>query len=189
MLANLFSSRVRAKVLAAFFLSPGEIFNAWELAHRLNINYSAVWKELARLEGLGILTKEQRGNSKEYQVNQECPIVPELRSIVLKTEGIGLVIREKLQKMRKIKEAFIFGSFASGDADAYSDLDLIIIGEIDLTQCAPVITEMEKALNRPINYLIYSEDEWNKKKVAKDPFWLNVTDAPKIVLIGGEHAI
>jgi len=67
MLATLFSSRVRAKVLAAFFLSPGEKHNAWELAQSLAENYSVVWKELARLEGLGILTSEQRGNSKDYQ--------------------------------------------------------------------------------------------------------------------------
>lgn len=189
MLSSLFSSRVRAKVLAAFFLSPGEKFNAWELAQRLNINYSAVWKELARLEGLGILTFEKSGNSKEYQVNLDCPIVPELKSIVLKTEGIGLVIREKLQAMGNIKEAFIFGSYASGEADAYSDLDLMIIGEVDLSRFAPVITEMEKKLNRPINYVIYTENEWNDKKAVKDPLWVNVTDAPKIVLIGGEHAI
>jgi hypothetical protein len=85
MLATLFSSRVRAKVLAAFFLSPGEIFNAWQLARKLGENYSAVWKELVRLEGLGILVSQQRGNTKDYWVNETCPIVPELRLIVLKT--------------------------------------------------------------------------------------------------------
>jgi hypothetical protein len=50
MLAALVSSRVRAKLLATFFLSPGEVHNAWELAQRLGENYSAVWKELVRLE-------------------------------------------------------------------------------------------------------------------------------------------
>jgi predicted nucleotidyltransferase len=189
MLANLFSSRVRAKVLASFFLSPGEGYSAWDLAHRLGENYSAVWKELVRLEGLGILTSTQRGNRKEYQVNESCPIIPELRSIVLKTEGVGSLIKKKLQEMDQVQEAFIFGSFASGEADARSDLDVMIIGEINLDRLAPIISELENELGRPINYVMYSEEEWNEKAAVKDPFWENVTKAPKIMIIGGEHAL
>ena len=189
MLATLFSSRVRAKVLVVFFLSPGEKHNAWELAHRLGENYSAIWKELVRLEKAGILTSEQRSNSKDYQVNQACSIAPELRTIVLKTEGAGAAIKEKLQEMGRIEEAFIYGSYASGEADASSDLDLMIIGEVNLDQLAPVISALEKELNRPINYIIYSKEEWNEKLVLKDPFWERVTNAPKILLIGGDNAI
>lgn len=189
MLASLFSSRVRAKVLAAFFLSPGEKHNAWELAQSLKENYSAVWKELARLEGLGVLTSEQRGNSKDYQVNPDCPIALELRSIVLKTEGVGMALKSKLQEMAGVKEAFVYGSYASGEADERSDLDVMIIGEVNLGQLAPIISGLEKELNRPINYVIYSEDEWKKKAAIRDPFWENVTRAPKIILIGGEHAL
>ncbi|MFO7624784.1 MAG: nucleotidyltransferase domain-containing protein [Anaerolineales bacterium] len=187
MFTSLFSSHVRAKVIAAFFLSPGEKYNAWELAQKLKVNYSAVWKELARLERLGILISEPQGNSKEYQVNNECPIAPELRSIILKTEGAGLVIREKLLEMGRIHEAYIYGSYASGDADTRSDLDLMIIGDVDLDQLAPVITQLEKKLNRSINYVIYSEDEWNEKRTTKDSFWENVTNDPKISLIGENH--
>jgi predicted nucleotidyltransferase len=189
MLTSLFSSRIRAKVIAAIFLSPGKKHNAWELAQKLNVTYSAVWKELGHLEELGVLSSERRGNSKDYQVNNACPIVPELRSIILKTEGVGLVIREKLQAMGRVNEAFIYGSFASGEADARSDLDLMIVGEVALDQLAPVITILEKELNRSINYLIYSEDEWNEKRTTKDPFWENVINSPKIMLIGENHAL
>jgi predicted nucleotidyltransferase len=185
MLATLFSSRVRAKVLSVFFLSPGEKSNAWKLAQSLGENYSPVWKELVRLEELGILISEFRGNSKDYQVNNACPIAPELRSIVLKTEGPGLVIKEKLTEMGNVKEAFIFGSYASGEADAGSDLDLLIIGEIYLNDLSPIIAELEKKLNRPINYVIFPEDEWKNKATNNDPFWENVNRDPKIPLIGG----
>src|SRR3989304_5685592 len=189
MLATLFSSRVRAKVLAAFFLLPGEKHTAWELAQRLGENYSPVWKELVRLEGLGILISEPRGNSKDYQINVDVPIIPELRSMVLKTEGVGMVIKEKLREIGSIKKAFIYGSYASGEADARSDLDLMIIGEINLDRLAVIISELEKELNRSINYVNYSEEEWNGKAAVKDPFWENVTSAPKIILIGGDYAL
>ncbi len=189
MLASLFSSRVRAKIIATFFLSPGEGHNAWELSRKLGENYSAVWKELVHLERLGILSSEHRGNTKDYQENKSCPIAPELRSIVLKIEGAGIVIKKRLQEMGGVNEAFIYGSYVSGEADADSDLDIMIIGEINLNQLAPHITRLEKQLNRSINYVIYSEGEWNEKAAANDPFWLNVTRAPKIMLIGGDHAV
>lgn len=189
MLESLFSSRVRAKVLASFFLQPGENHNAWELSHRLNENYSAVWKELALLERLGILTSARNGNSKDYMEDKSCPIAPELRSIVLKTEGAGMVIKRRLKEMGSIKEAFIYGSYASGEADAASDLDLMIIGDINLKKLATEINQIEKELNRPINYVTYSEKEWNEKAAVNDPFWENVTRAPKLMLIGGENAV
>ncbi len=189
MLESLFSSRVRAKVLASFFLHPGEIYNAWELSHRLNENYSAVWKELVLLEKLGILISAKIGNSKNYMEDKKCPIAPELRSIVLKTEGAGMVIKRRLLEMGTIKEAFIYGSYASDEADTASDLDLMIIGEINLIQLATDINLLEKELNRPINYVIYSEQEWNEKAAVSDPFWENVTKAPKLMLLGGEYAV
>lgn len=189
MLTSLLSSRVRAEILVVFYLSPGETFNTWALAQRLEENYSAVWKELVRLEEIGILSSERRGKTKEYQINQDCPIAPELRSIVLKTEGFGMLVREKLLEMENVKEAFIFGSYASGEADARSDLDLMIIGEINLDRLAPVISDLENELSRPINYVIYSEEEWNEKKEAKDSFYENIVSAPKIILIGDDHAL
>lgn len=188
MLEILFSSRVRAKVLTTIVLSPGERRNAYEIANSIGEHYSAVWRELAKLEKMGILSSQAFENSKEYQLNHNCPIVNELRLIVLKTEGIGLLLKNKLQEMKEIQKAFIFGSYASGDADQLSDIDLMIIGEVDLEQLSPVIDRMEKEINRPINYIIYSDDDWKEKAERQDSFWKNVNDSPKIYLIGNNDA-
>ncbi|MEM5775897.1 MAG: hypothetical protein AAGU05_12920, partial [Anaerolineaceae bacterium] len=47
-LETLFSSRVRARLLALLFLSPDDALNAHEISLRLGETYSVVWKELAR---------------------------------------------------------------------------------------------------------------------------------------------
>ena len=189
MLEKLFSSRVRAKVLACFFLAPGVSFNAWSISQKLSENYSAVWKELNRFESLNILNSEQTGNSKSYSINPSCPIISELRSIVLKTEGIGFALREKLKNQNKIKEAFIYGSYAAGDADQHSDLDLMIIGDVSLDDISSLVSSMEDSLNRPINYVIYPENEWNEKLNQGDAFAVNVQNSSKIYLVGGNDAI
>ena len=189
MLETIFSSRVRAKLLTAFLLSPGDGRHAWELAHSLDESYSAVWKELVRLEHIGILTSEQTSHAKVYRIDPGCPIIPELRSIILKTTGVGNAIRSHLSKVGAVKAAFIYGSYASGEADSLSDLDLMGIGEVALPEFASVILKLEKELNRPINYLLYSEDEWRAKISSGEPFILNVLQSPKIMLIGDENAV
>jgi len=189
MLEILFSSRVRAKILTAFFLSPGVEHNAWKLGQALHENYSAVWKELLRLESLGILAGERRGNAKAYRVNSACFIVPELRSLILKTEGVGNTIRQIFLKAGGIEKAFIYGSYVTGEADEQSDLDVMIIGTVDLNQFSLLIANLEKELNRPINYAIFSEKEWDERIARDDPFASNVENSPKIMLIGGEYAL
>lgn len=189
MLESILSSRVRAKLLTAFLLSPGDRRHAWELAHSLDESYSAVWKELIRLERIGILASEQTSHAKVYEINRECPIIPELRSIVLKTTGVGSVIRNQLVQLGAVKAAFIYGSYASGEADSLSDLDLMVIGEVALQEFAGVILHLEKELNRPINYLLFSQDEWKAKISSGEPFILNVLQSPKIMLIGDQNAL
>lgn len=97
MLVKLLSSRVRAAVLTAFFRTPDQSFNASELARHLGETYSAVWKELKRLEDLDILAAEKRGSSIFYNVDETCTIAPELRSIVRKTETAGRRVSGKLK--------------------------------------------------------------------------------------------
>jgi len=189
MLETLLASRVRAKLLSAFFLSPGLKQTAWELAHSLPETYSAVWKELHRLEGVGILKSAPRGHARVYEVNPTCPIAPELRSIVLKTAGIGAVLRDHLQVLGTVREAYIYGSFASGEADKHSDIDVMVIGEVELESLAEVIATAEQKLNRPINYAVFSEREWAEKLTQEDAFATNVIRSPRIPLIGGEHAV
>jgi len=189
LLTSLFSSRIRAKILTAFLLTPGNDYNCWELVKLLNENYSAVWKELVHLEGLGILSSKQRGRSKIYHPDGDCPILPELRSLVIKTEGVAKVIHEHLLGVDSIKSAFIYGSYASGEADFQSDLDLMIVGEVNLPRFSILISELEKQLNRPINYVIFTEEEWNLKRSTADPFIHNVIQSPKMMLIGDENAL
>jgi predicted nucleotidyltransferase len=189
MLETLFSSRVRAKIITVLFMSPGTGYYALELAQRLDESYGGVWKELARLEKNGLLTSEHRGNSKVYMINPDCPIAPELRQIVLKTEGVGKAIREKISGLGEVKAAFIFGSYASGEADAHSDLDLMVIGEVELGQFSALISQLEHDLGRPINYVIYSEDDWKDRLEGGDAFVVNVQQSAKVMIIGGEDGL
>lgn len=189
MLESLFSSRVRVKILKTFFMSPGISHNARELSIHIGEFYSAVWRELANLEQAGILSGTTTSQSKNYRINNDNPIKDELSSIILKTVGLGDVIRSKLDKLESIDCILIYGSYASGEADLTSDIDLLIIGKIDLVNLSGLITELENEINRQINFITFETGEWSERKIRKDPLVTNILKSPKIFLMGDAHAL
>jgi predicted nucleotidyltransferase len=189
MLEALFSSRVRVRLLTVFLLNPDSHFHARVLAQMVGAQYSAVWKELKNLEQAGLLCSESSPRFKAYYVNTRFSILPELRSIILKTAGVGDRIRRELEGIGQTEAVFVYGSFAVGDADSQSDIDLMLIGKIDLTQLAPIIARLEKDLGRAVNYTAFTPDEWGKKQDKREPFVENVLNGPKVMLIGDEDAL
>ena len=128
-LEKIFGSRIRAKILGWMFTHPDESFFVRQIALILKEDPTNVSREMAMLEGLGILRSKRNGNLKHFQTNQECPFFMELKGLVLKTAGVVGKIREALGKVAAIELAFIYGSYAKGDERPESDVDLLIIGE------------------------------------------------------------
>ena len=122
-------------------------------------------------------------------MNPLFPINSELRHIFLKTVGVGDLVRNSLIEMDRIDKAFIFGSFAEGDIDADSDLDLMIIGDIEVAHITPVVEEIEKILTRDVNYILVTQEEWEMRLAEGDSFSSNIQNSPKIMLIGNQNGV
>jgi predicted nucleotidyltransferase len=187
MLDKLFSSKIRAILLRNFFTSPGKEFSARELSDSFKENYSSIWKELVNLNEMGILKSEKQRGIKLYALDESCPFMIDLKNIVEKTEGIPGRIQKALNPLPGIHASFIYGSYVSGKYDNRSDIDLMIIGIVEITELSKRISKIEKEISRPINYIIYSEKEWKEKKTEGIPFIKNVVDSEKVFLIGGEN--
>jgi predicted nucleotidyltransferase len=189
LLERLFSSRVRVQLLSHFLLHPDARVHIRALASEVDAQYNAVWKELNNLEKAGLLQSESMGGRKLFNLNPQAPIIPELRNILLKTIGAGDLLRDAFQELEGIETAFIFGSFAEGTADAESDLDLLIIGDLDVAQVTPIIDEIEERLARNVNYILFTQEEWESRIADKDPFVFNVIESPKVMLIGTQNGL
>ena len=189
MLQNLFTSKVRVGLLTYLFSHPDEQFYTRELARRLGEHYNSVWRELNNLEALGLLTSEESAGVKFYRLNPAFPIYEELRQIVIKTTGLGQVLRQELGRLGSVGWAFVFGSVAAGDEDLLSDLDLMLVGDVNLMALSEVVARLEDQLGRAINYLVLSVPELAQRLVDGDPFMTNVMAGPKIMLVGEEDAL
>jgi predicted nucleotidyltransferase len=184
MLETIIPSRTRVKLLTLFLLSPEREYYVREIVRMTEENMNAVRRELANLESFGLITGMKRGNLHYYTVNRDFFLYEDLQKILLKTEGVARVIKEKLADLGTIDCMFIYGSFATGKAGTKSDIDLFIVGDVDENQIIPLVHESELAVNREINYTLMQRNELKKRKRTGDPFVKNVMQEPKIMIIG-----
>lgn len=186
-LKHLFSSKLRVKVLSHFFFHPGEAFHVRRLAAELQESAGSVARELAHLEEAGIVSSRAVGNQKHYTLREDNPILKDLRNIFLKTSGASAELRSALEKIPAVEVAFIYGSYASGEAHAASDIDLMVIGKISDRELAPAVARIERRLKRQINYTLCTRGEAEKRLRKKGEFVHEVFSGPKIMLIGSPN--
>ena len=81
-----------------------------------------------------ILRWRRDGNRVYFRANPDCPFLPELQGLLVKTAGMVDVLREALTPFTtRIHWAFIYGSVARAES-ATSDVHLIILGKVGAAQ-------------------------------------------------------
>jgi len=84
-----------------------------------------------------------------------------------------------MKKINGIKEAFIYGSFARGEEKGSSDVDIFIVGSVREDTIIDLLNKLERKINREINYVLMTEQEFKKKMAAKNSFLLNIMKLKK----------
>ena len=183
-LKRLFSSSLRVNALSHFFMHPGESFHVRGIAAILEESAGTLARELINLEAAGVLASRAVGNQKRYSLCKDSPIHDDLRNMFLKTTGAGEELRKALQKLPGVELAFIYGSFASGEAHPTSDIDLMLIGDVSDRELAPSVARVERLLGREVNYTVYTREEARKRLGRKGDFVHEILSGCRIVVIG-----
>ncbi len=182
-----FRSKARQQLLAYYFTNPRARHHLRDLAERLSIDPSNLSKELGRLERHGLFQSEVIGRQKYFQLNREYPLFDEVRKIVAKTIGAAPVIAQSLKKIEGIDEAYLYGSFASNQQDAASDIDVLVIGAPREEILAQVMQRLERQLGRELNYTVLTPKEFASRRARKDAFLENVWHNRRIPLVGSNE--
>ena len=177
----------KRKILALFFLNPDQEYYFSEVVRLTGTRQGVIQRELNSLSEAGILTSEKRGRQKFYTVNRKHPIFPDLRNIVFKTYGVIGRIREALEPFgEKVTFAFVYGSFARGEEVPGSDLDLFVIGTVELDDIVSSLMKVERATGREINPTLFSATEFKNKWSKKNHFLKSIAQAEKEYVVGSE---
>jgi len=190
-LADALFPKVRQRVLAVLFGTPGRSFYANEVIALAQSGTGAVQRELADLSGAGLLTVRKQGNQKHYQANADSPVFAELRGLVLKTVGLADVLRAALAPLAdRVEAACIYGSVARQQDTAHSDVDLLVISSaLGYGELFAALEGATQSLGRPVNPTLYTPADWAARVQSGNAFALRVQQQPKIWVIGTEEAL
>jgi len=186
-LASILMPEYRRKVLGLLLLHPDEALHGREIARRTNLPPGTLARELRRLEEVGLLLAERRGNQVAFRANPDSVVYRELASILRKTSGLADVVADALAPAAaRIDVAFVFGSVAQGRETGNSDVDVMVIGKPAFAEVVKLLHPAQSALARDVNPKLYSAKEF-AKAARTDSFLRDVLAKPKIFLIGDEH--
>ncbi|MGB8354356.1 MAG: nucleotidyltransferase domain-containing protein [Chthoniobacteraceae bacterium] len=187
-LAELLSSKVKAEIFRLLFGMEARQLHVRELERQSGLTIGTVQQELKRLSGLGIIEARVDGNRRYYGANQQHPLYPDIRNIVLKTSGLVDVLRPALAH-KGIHIAFVFGSIGRNEEKAHSDIDLMVIGDIGLRQLVKHLAGMAARLGREINPMVLSVAEFKRRKNTLDHFLVSALATPRLYIVGNDHEL
>jgi DNA-binding transcriptional ArsR family regulator len=180
--------RIRQALLAATVLHPERWWYLSDLAKHLGVRPSSLQRELAAMVDAGILRSRREGNRVYFQPNPDCPFLPELQGLLVKTAGVVDTLREVLSRFAtRLDWAFVYGSMARAEELASSDVDLMLIGQVGLAELTPALRRAEERLGRPVNPTLYTREEFATKLRAGHHFLKAVLDGEKLFILGEPH--
>lgn len=186
-ISTIFKSKTRKELFRLYFTNPDSEYYLRELERTLDIPVSMIRGELLRLDKEGVFVSSKKGNLTYFSLNKSYPLFEELKSIVSKTIGVKALLKQTFSKVKGIKVAFIYGSFARNEEKADSDIDVFIIGDIDQNKLVGNLRYLEGILRREVNYTLYTKKEFQQKRKDEDSFILELLRQKKIFLVGDSN--
>ncbi len=195
MVEQLFGSKTRVKLLSLFFNNPGRPFYVREITRKIDEQINSVRRELANLLSIGIISSEGSNNRLYYEVNAKYEYYEQLRGIftampvksndpVIKETREEDQITKKLRSTGSIQFAFLTGTFSN---DAKANVDIFLVGDVNKARLAKVVAELEREMNRELNYSVLTPDEYQYRLSLNDRFVTHVLESKKIVIIDGQR--
>ena len=131
-LDDVLASRGHVRILRALDALPDGLgVSARDLARRADVVHNRASEVLTALTELGLARVQRAGRADLYQLNRQHVLYPAIHALFdheakMQAE-LERFLRGRLSKLKRVREAFIFGSVARGESRAGSDVDLALV--------------------------------------------------------------
>jgi predicted nucleotidyltransferase len=183
-------SPYRRQLLARLLLRPDEQFHVRELGRMTGISAGSLHRELKAMAESGLLVREKIGNQVFYRADTHCAIYEELAAIFRKTLGLASLLNNALSRIAgRIQVAFVFGSMASGQQNAGSDIDVCVLGDVSLLEVVKALSPAQETLGREMNPVVMTTKNFAEQSAKQDRFVTRVASEPKVFVVGDEDEL
>ncbi len=187
MLKDLFVSEVRINILKIMLPHPERPLHVRALVRSVGTEINAVRRELKRLYDLGLLKKRQSSNRLYYTVDTTNMFYAELLSLVAKEEGLGASIIKSKKDLGDVHFAILSRRFSRNIESTVLDVDLFMVGNVNMDVLEKLVKEHETRLGREVHYSVLGSEEFMFRKRRNDQFVSKVMAQGRTMLIGDEE--
>jgi len=182
-------SRTRAKLIKIFFSKPNDSFFVRQLVRISGEEINSVRRELVNLKQIGAVLNQGRSNKLFYWANPGFIFFNELTLMGFKSKKLWADFSKYNNKeggVYKIvcSKAFVFAGNEEEEVKKADDVDMVIIGKIQIEKISKIIGEEEKKIGKEINYMVMSKKEFNLRISSREPFMVDFFLKAPITIMG-----
>lgn len=192
MIEQLFGSKTRVKLLQLFYSNPNRSFYVREITRKIDEQINSVRRELSNLLNVGIISSENTNNKLYYEVNKSFQYYEPLSQIFGDPLAVSGAIATDdnsaagLKSLGNVQLALYTGQFTR---DERAGVDFVLVGDINQTQLAKYVVELEKKEGKSIRYVVMSDDEFIYRRQINDRFLLTLLDAKKQIVVDKDNLL
>ncbi len=180
----LFRSDGQAALLASLYMEEGRELSLTELAADAGLSIGKVHEEVERLEKAGLLRSRRVGRSRLVSVNPDSLIAEDVGRLVQKLLGVEVQLERALGPIPGVEAVTVFGSWAARrqgvEGPAPEDIDVLVIGEVDLDSIYGACARLEARVGLPVNPTVFTGAEWDADASG---FARSVREGPSIRIV------
>lgn len=191
MIEQLFGSKTRVKLLQLFYGNPNRSFYVREITRKIDEQINSVRRELANLLSIGIISSDTNNNRLYYEVDQNYEYYAPLSAIF----GSGTfttpaqAVEGETQVLKGLGNLDLVLLTGQLTRDERSGIDVLLVGDLNQSQVAKYITELEQKESKELRYAVMDRDEFGYRKEVNDRFLTLVLTSKMQVLIDKEFLI
>ncbi|MES2003029.1 MAG: ArsR family transcriptional regulator [Bacteroidota bacterium] len=178
LLDNLFTGKIRIRLLTKLLLNPASKVYLRGLEKELGVSSNTVRLELNKLSEMHLIEMEEgeaKAKVKHYAVNIQHPLFSSLRSIILQHVGLDQILEQVIRKLGNLDKVYLTGDLATGKNSSF--VDLVIVGDIDKTYLHKLIDKVEPLIGKKIRVGLFTPSEFNKEHLKDLGVVINLIEA------------
>jgi len=187
-LAKLFGSVDKLKIIRLFLLNPEEVLLSRDVIRRAKVSSKSARKQINLLSGFDFVHKKKKsigdGRSKNkkkkvegWKLNSSFSLLAPLKDLVLDTSPVSRTeLLKKLSKIGRIRLVILSGIFIQQEN---SRVDFLIVGDkVHRNKLEKILKEVEAEIGKELEFAVFSTEDFAYRLNIYDKFIRDILDYP-----------
>jgi len=180
----IFRSEAQLRMLARLLLQPDQPATAAELQEASGMSKASLHRELLRATDAGLVDRDESRRPHVFRAARSSPMYDAVASLLRMTVGAEIDIQQLLAATPRVQAAAIHGSWADDRARPSSDIDLIVVGDVDGRRLRAQLRKLGTKLGREIDLTLLTSSNFAELVRSENPFLRVVLDRPFVNVVG-----